>query len=424
MIFAAIIVLIGVIGVSVFLLRRGNGKQKDNSKDIGTSLGIISYNYLTESYSDKGIISVGDDGLMHFTDAVSKETTVICDKANCEHEPYDESANPDPICNGYTLGVPVPVSSILMVVDSIYFWGTHADDKGEMQDLEIYRADLNGDNKKKIATVPHSTEYQCLSAASDGRYLVIGYTVDYERKESGELVELDRSEGGIIILDLRDNSIIDNKIDNMRLPSRISFTDRRIYIGGLYLDSVYSKSALTSLSDEELWQYFDQHEYNGMYIYNLESQKGEEHKLLDDTGNQRIGISSDLLINEDMAVFTDGADTILYHEGSHSYETIYSDTEGFRDGKMYKPICWKGFEIYLNKYDGDDTGKSDWIIYDIKDGSKREMGSTNNKIVCYGLGDYLFGMDWDPDAETGSSFVLTEEEFFGTGTGSNVTAEQ
>lgn len=104
MIFGAIIVLIGVIGVSVFLLRRGNGKQTDSSGDIGTSPGVISYTRIGYNYSDKGVVTVGDDELMHFTDAVTKETTVICDKANCQHEPYDEHTNPDPVCNGYNMG--------------------------------------------------------------------------------------------------------------------------------------------------------------------------------------------------------------------------------------------------------------------------------------------------------------------------------
>lgn len=412
-IFVAVIVLCCVVGVTVFLLQRGNGKQKDNSKDIGTSPGIISFTRLTENYSDKGVVTVGDDQLMHFTDAVTKETTVICDKANCQHEPYDEYTNPDPVCNGYTMGmsesgISGPIGCILMTEDNIYFWGTHENDQGEMQDVEIYRADLNGDNKKKVATVPDSTEYFFHNAASDGRYLVIGYTVNYERDEYGQSVRLDQPKGGIIILDLRDYSMVDNRMENMTSPSQISFTDQKIYVSGLCMTSDYSESDMESLSDEELTEYFDEHEYSGIYIYNLVQDRGAEYELLDESGVRRSGLS-DIYLNGDMAVFIDGADTILHQIETDSYETVYSDEVGFSEGKMYRLVCWKGSEIYICRYDGD-TEKSDWSIYDTKDGSLREMGTTAGKIINYGLGDYLFVFD----EKTESDYALTEEEFFGT----------
>lgn len=423
-IFVAVIVLCCVVGAAVFLLQRGNGKQKDSSVD--TSPGIISYTRLTANYSDKGIVTVGDDALMHFTDAVTKETTVICDRANCQHEPYDENTNPDPVCNGYTMGLSGIGSIILMAKDNIYFWGSHENDQGEMQDVEIYRADLNGENKKKVATVPDSTLYHFMNAASDGRYLVIGYTVGYKRDESGELIELDRPEGGIIILNLRDYSVVDDRMENMTQPTQISFMDQRIYVSGLCVTSNYSESAMASLSEEELTQYLEDNEYTGMHIYNLELHRGAEHVILEENGERMLGMSG-LLLNEDMAVFAYGAEVILYHERTVSHEVIYTDKEidfsddvAYPHGKRYEPVCWKGSEIYLRKYDSD-TEKSDWIIYDTKDGSLREMGTTAGKIINYGLGDYLFVFD----EKTESEIALTEEEFFGTGadTGTKDEAE-
>ncbi len=423
-IFAAIIVLIGVISVSRFLLQRGNRKQKDSSMDA--SSGVISFTRIGYNYSDKGVVTVGEDELMHFTDAVTKETTVVCDRANCQHEPYDENTNPDPICNGYTMGRSASgtVGTILMAEENIYFWGAHENDQGELQDVEIYRADLNGENKKKVATVPDSTLYHFMNAASDGRYLVISYMVSHERDESGALMEPDRPEGGIIILDLRDYSVVDDRTENMRVPTNISFTDQRIYVSGLCMTSDYSNSAMASLSEEELTQYLEENEYTGMYIYNLERHRGAEHVILGENGDRMLGISEPVL-NEDMAVFADGTEIILYHERTVSHEVIYTDEEAeFSDdvayphGKRYEPVCWKGSEIYLRKYDMD-TEKTDWIIYDTKDGSLREMGTTAGKIVNYGLGDYLFVFD----EKTESEIALTEEELFGTGANTETKGE-
>ena len=35
----------------------------------------------------------------YFLIQIKKSSIVLCNKSNCEHEPYDENTNPDPTCD-------------------------------------------------------------------------------------------------------------------------------------------------------------------------------------------------------------------------------------------------------------------------------------------------------------------------------------
>ncbi len=52
-----------------------------------------------ESMTGQISVYVGEDKLLHMYDPVQQENIVLCSKADCIHEPYDETANPDPACD-------------------------------------------------------------------------------------------------------------------------------------------------------------------------------------------------------------------------------------------------------------------------------------------------------------------------------------
>lgn len=52
-----------------------------------------------ESVSCLASVFTTQDGLLHIFDPNQKSSIVLCNKSNCEHEPYDENTNPDPTCD-------------------------------------------------------------------------------------------------------------------------------------------------------------------------------------------------------------------------------------------------------------------------------------------------------------------------------------
>lgn len=108
-------------------------------------------------------VYVGEDALLHMYDAAEKTDVVLCNKADCKHEPYDEIKNPDPTCNAamneklFSVHVPVISDGYL------YLFGKENLEKGV-----VYREELDGSNRTRLYTFDYLIENYNSVYSKDG----------------------------------------------------------------------------------------------------------------------------------------------------------------------------------------------------------------------------------------------------------------
>lgn len=85
--------LLIVAACACFITGCGAEKSTENKMKITESLHSAS----GESVSCLASVFTTQDGLLHIFDPNQKSSIVLCNKSNCEHEPYDENTNPDPL---------------------------------------------------------------------------------------------------------------------------------------------------------------------------------------------------------------------------------------------------------------------------------------------------------------------------------------
>lgn len=116
---------------------------------------------LTESFRNMGgesitravSIYVGEDHLLHMYDSGQKTDIVLCNKADCSHEAYDEVKNADPSCNA-ALNKELFSSCIPVIAGRhIYLFG-----KADLSQGVIYRENLDGSGRTRLYTISYQLE--------------------------------------------------------------------------------------------------------------------------------------------------------------------------------------------------------------------------------------------------------------------------
>lgn len=103
-----------------------------------------------ESMTRQISVYVDEDKLLHIYDPKQKENIVLCNKADCIHQPYDETANPDPTCDA-ALNEEL-FSSCIPIISGryVYLFGEENLSRGV-----AYRENLDGSGRTRLFTMDY-----------------------------------------------------------------------------------------------------------------------------------------------------------------------------------------------------------------------------------------------------------------------------
>jgi hypothetical protein len=136
-----------------FVLFVITGCQNDNNAPQMTGLEESFRNMGGETMTRQVSVYVGEDKLLHMYERKQNDNIVLCDKANCTHEPYDESKNPDPVCdaalNKELFSSCVPVIS----GEYLYLFG-----EANLSQGVVYRENLDGSGRTRMYTMDYQLE--------------------------------------------------------------------------------------------------------------------------------------------------------------------------------------------------------------------------------------------------------------------------
>ena len=139
--------LLIVAACACFITGCGAEKSTENKMKITESLHSAS----GESVSCLASVFTTQDGLLHIFDPNQKSSIVLCNKSNCEHEPYDENTNPDPTCDA-ALNKDLFFNCVPVISgEYVYLFGQADLSKGV-----VYREKLDGSGRTKL----YNLDYQ------------------------------------------------------------------------------------------------------------------------------------------------------------------------------------------------------------------------------------------------------------------------
>ncbi|MFR8768352.1 MAG: hypothetical protein ACLVGF_11535 [Eubacterium sp.] len=141
--------LLIVAACACFITGCGAEKSTENKMKITESLHSAS----GESVSCLASVFTTQDGLLHIFDPNQKSSIVLCNKSNCEHEPYDENTNPDPTCDA-ALNKDLFFNCVPVISgEYVYLFGQADLSKGV-----VYREKLDGSGRTKLYNLDYQVE--------------------------------------------------------------------------------------------------------------------------------------------------------------------------------------------------------------------------------------------------------------------------
>ncbi len=133
------------------------------------------------------------NGLLHFIDAKSGKDIVLCDKPNCPHTGSAVNS-PQPTCNAAIDGICMDGYGIYR--GQLYF--ISQTDSGGIFNKEIYQADVNGANRKRIAELENVEFIENVTYVDE--YLLVPYITQNDPDSPN--VELEKPIVGMAAINL------------------------------------------------------------------------------------------------------------------------------------------------------------------------------------------------------------------------------
>jgi len=348
-----------LLGMCVIFLLNGNEKND-----------MVEYSKSSHSKtcSEEGYFYIGDDMLIHFVSAITKEDMIFCFNPVCEHDAYSKDSECVAACgNLYTF--------IHYHDKSIYVFN-----RVDMETHKVYRLDINNGTKELIATLPFSIQ---------GNHIIINE--GYAYYQAMVFVTDDRSQPEYIYYDLVELNIADG-----------------------------SYRMLFNLKESSIFRNFDVCDRK---MFALKSQGDTEAALyhLDlDTLETTVISKQDELYNECHYIgMCDG--TNYYYRNNVSGEIGIREmlTDNYK--VLYK--CSAGEEIGDSAVGGDKCyysinaidGKSKFFLYDDSENKTFEFTA---KIDSYKVNKYcpymeMFVLEPEDNTTNGNYFVVSESELKG-----------
>lgn len=239
--------------IGVFLIFFKNQKELTirNDEVVVTSL---------YTYTSDGIIH-NLDHRIRYVDTLSQNNIILCDKPNCLHE-RASSSNPNPTCNA------VLNSSVGNVI-AIYNNQLYFVESEEFSSQSLYRADVNGGNRKVIASIEDVQDTYATVASYSDNYLIYTYKNQY-LLESDMLTLLEEPVVGVTIINLDTYKVtyVPTKAAYEAQIDKIHYNEGKVYYSYFYTDVKIDYLSLDYFLPENQ-EYRKEHSFVDIYCYDI-----------------------------------------------------------------------------------------------------------------------------------------------------------
>lgn len=280
-----------------------------------------------------------EDGLLHMYDAASGKDMVLCSRADCSHEPYDELSNPDPVCEA-ALNEQLFFSCIPVLCGRyIYLFGQE-----DLQRGVVYRENLDGSGREKRFTFDYQVAQGSYVYVRDGQAVMTASLPVVREDEVGgsgtnesykTLLRMDLDSG-----DTESVSGIDRE-GRYQYVRILSFRDGDVYYAYSWREARGDETDMSRMPEhtavfcchgkdgkkEEVWGENELTGYQaegicGGKLYAIEEKTGDAYEIPRETGERKLVYAS---ADGKAACFVLGDRWIVEEQNGSSYSLLEDD---------------------------------------------------------------------------------------------------
>lgn len=187
------LLMIGVTGITIFGCRE---IEKESTLETQISNELVSSYGEDIVKSKAGIYHKNAEGFLYFFDFVSEKEVLVCNKANCKHEPWDDMVPVEKRCNAYMSGE----GNLAGVVygKNLYLFEKDMD-SGESVYCFV-KSNLNRDSRKILAKINMNMPW---SYAQKGEKLYLAVNQSLMKKEEGVIMQDTKTKSNLYEIDLK-----------------------------------------------------------------------------------------------------------------------------------------------------------------------------------------------------------------------------
>ncbi len=358
-------------------------------KNLKGEAKMITY---TTSYSDLGITSMNEEGLLNFSDASSGKTVILCDKPNCKHNDYN--------CNGKIDGL----GELAVIYNDMLFF-TEVEEGNHI----LYRANPNGGNKKALVNLGRLQDNS--SAIIYDNYIIMGYRKQYIYEEYSpvEAGMLDQPIVGLAIINLKNNNVT-------YLPEKVAYDSNirklHIYNNKIYYSYEYLGVKIDFMDFDNLdFDYIYENSYFEIYSYDMKT--GVESLLYKEQGKTVEEFSGEYaFISEKLS---DSYDSYCIY----SYNLLTEEKEKIIDECRY-PYCYGDGERIIyhglapNGVEVKDKTINHFYYYDMASKESFYIGECNQEEVSAIVAifeEYIY-ITYGPEFEEVNTASIHKSDFY------------
>ena len=351
---------------------KGKGEAGNDAAAGETASEVLWSSQLTsQTYGKEGSF-YSEHNRVHFLDAATGESAIICDEVACDHESRDCAAYFDGICYATLEG-----DHLLMVTshDSNLLW-----------EYSVFETEVNGTNRKKLG------DFGIMQSVYQVLFTEDNIIASYYNSVDENLEPMDESRAGIMVYDRKTNTsrVLWEKQAFNAIAGDIQYHEGKVYFSVFYYD----------VTMEELEQYGEQRELlddrTCFELYSLDLEDG----------------SSVLIQDGDWETFDICQGRIWYDfEGSlWSYEIATGKKQKEQDRNFRVMQCYVPDKLVLR----DRENSGDYYTY-APGGDYRKLGTKKDVLVSVVYPDITWAMNYNTPTGNGEVVFWNTEEFLAGG---------
>ncbi|MCM1308548.1 MAG: DUF5050 domain-containing protein [Butyrivibrio sp.] len=365
-----------VLGTLLAVLLSSCGGREADRNSISCSYKELGNPY---TVSDMGMLYAADDNTIRFTDINSNENVYVCSRLNCRHGIGSDGEQ----CQAVS-GMLLP--SLLMDSGHIYIIGTSVSE-GKGSCAVIYRENLDGSEREKIAVVDDVDFVNC--ALLSGEEILFSYnrTIDYS--DSLNPSELEHPGAGCVRYNLKTG-----KTQRYECGSDDVYF---INVGKIYKDDKYLYIYYSYTNDKDDGDSSQEREWkSAVNRYGLDSDESEDKEqpdiLCDTIAGIAFGEGYAAYVSDGLYI-TDFEDTVRVADGTDIFNPVIND------GKLY-------YEKAYNDYE-----EGVWYCYDIASQADEKIAEEKHYYNFTVSGKYVWFIGFDEPKEWGVIYKLKIKDF-------------
>lgn len=225
--------------------------KKNNTKVVSNDFFSSCGEDIIES--KEGFYRKNAEGFLYFFDFDSEKEVLVCNKANCKHEPWDEAVLPEERCNAYISGV----GNLAGIVEgkNLYLFEQDMDNAENV--WLLVKSNLNRDSRKILAEVNMNMPW---SYARKGDTLYLPVNQSLLKEEEGVITQDTKVKSNLCQIDLKSGEMKEILKEQEKYNGAmeiLSAAEDELYLSYTYFENEFDGTNFEEANEQTKYYRYD-----------------------------------------------------------------------------------------------------------------------------------------------------------------------